>query len=328
MLSNVTNYQNGISSYGMPVFGNGVPLTKGNVYFVDYGNGSDGYSGMSLNQPLKTIAAAYGKCTTNNFDVIALMGSSTHTLTEMLTISKNRITIMGIDGSPGRYYGQAAKVSLGVTTAATDIATILNTGVRNVFHNIKFMNSNTVTEGIYCFAEGGEYTQLINCEIYKSTDLDVTGAAELVMNGDSAQVIGCTIGSNVNAISGAIIRPCVLVSRETITGKAARDVLFKDCYFWRNCGNAANRFVYGANANDVERMMIFDNCKFFNTKLAAATPAQTIAFGASQTEGYVLCVNPVSIGSATALSTTTGVYAIGPDPSSAAATMGIAIQCS
>lgn len=324
----LTNFPNGITSFGIPIFGNGLPATKGNVYFVDYGNGNDNQVG-TLDEPFKTLAYAYGKCTTNNFDVICLIGSSTHVLSEMLTIAKNRLTIIGLDGSPGRYYGQAAKVSLGVTTAATDTATILNTGVRNVFHNIKFMNSNTVAEGLYCVAEGGEFTQYISCEIYKSTDLDTTGAAELVMNGDSCQLIGCTIGSLANQLVGAIIRPCVLVSRETAAaGKVARDVVFKDCYFWRNCSNATNRFVYGANANDVERLMMFDNCKFINSVLALGTPAQTIAFASSQTDGYVVCHNPVSIGSATALSTTTGVYAIGPDPSSAAATMGIAIQCS
>jgi len=325
----LSNFPNGITSFGMPIFGNGIPATKGNVYFVDYGSGNDNYEGTDMDKPLKTLAYAYGKCTTNNYDVIVLMGSSTHTLTSMLTIAKNRVTIIGLDGSPGRYYGQAAKVSLGVTTTATDIGTIKNTGVRNVFHNIKFINENTVAEGLYGVVEGGEYAQYMNCEFYKSTDLDVTGAAELVMNGDSAQLIGCTIGSLANQLSGAIIRPCILITKGLAgTGKVARDVVLKDCYLWRNCGNAANRFVYGANAADVERMMIFDNCKFINNPLALATPAQTIAFAASLTVGSVLCINPASIGAATALSTTTGVFAIGPDPSSAAATMGIAIQCS
>jgi len=325
MSSNFT----GLISNGIPIFGDGIPATRGKVFFVDYGNGSDNQDGESIETPFKTLATAYGQCTTNNFDVICLMGNATHVLTSMLTIAKNRITIIGIDGSPGRYYGQAAKVELGVTTEATDIGTILNTGVRNVFRNIKFMNSNTVAQGIYTVVEGGEYAQYLNCEIYKETDTETTGAAELVMNGDSAQLIGCTIGSLANQLVGAIIRPCVLMTKAIAgAGKVARDVLFKDCYFWRNCSDVANRFVYGANATDIERMMVFDDCKFINNPLALATPAQTIAFGATLTVGRVLCINPASIGSATALSTTTGVFAIGPDPAAAAATMGIAIQCS
>ena len=329
MQGSITPFPGGISSFGVPIFGNGIPATKGNVFFVDYTEGLDGNDGRSIDTSLKTVSEAYDRCTTNKFDVIVLMGNATHELSAMLTISKNRVTIIGIDGSPGRYYGQAAKIQLGVTTAATDIATMKNTGVRNVFHNVKFMGLNTVAQGIYTVVEGGEYAQYVNCEIYKETDLDVTGAAELVMNGDSAQLISCTIGSLANQLSGAIIRPCVLVTKGLAgTGLVARDVLFRDCFFWRNCSNIANRFVYGANATDVERTMIFDNCKFINNPLALATPSQTIAFGATLTVGAVLCINPASIGSATALSTTTGVFAIGPDPAAAAATMGIAIQCS
>lgn len=324
-----TNFPNGITSMGIPVFGNGIPATKGKIFFVDYTEGLDGNDGENIKTPFKTLTAAYDACTTNNFDTIILMGNAVHELSGMLSISKNRINIIGMDGSPGRFYGQSAKVQLGVTTVATDIATMKNTGIRNSFQNVKFMGLNTVAEGIYTVVEGGEYALYINCEIYKETDLDVTGAAELVMNGDSTQIIGCTIGSLANQLVGAIIRPCVLMTKGLAgAGLVARDVLFKDCFFWRNCSDVANRFVYGANATDVERTMILENCKFINSQFALATPAQTIAFGASLTLARVLCINPASVGSATALSTTTGVFAIGPDPAAAAATMGIAIQCS
>jgi len=295
----------------------------GKQYFVDYDNGSDNADGKTPTTAKKTLAAAYALMVTNQNDVCYLSAYSEHTLTAMLDVSKNRVHFVGCDGA-NRYYGQRARVGLGVTTAATDIATIKNTGVGNTFQNIKFSNSNTVDEALYCFADGGEYTLIENCEIYKSTDLDVTGAAELLCNGDSSLYRNCTIGSNANAISGAIIRPCVLVTRETITGKVARDVMFEDVLFWRKCGNSANRFVYGANATDVERMMLFKNCIFFNTKLASATPAQNVAFGAAQTEGYVLLWNCSSVGAATAMSTTTGVFVDSPVPT--AATSGISVQ--
>lgn len=319
----VTHFPNGITSMGVPVMGGGLPATPGDTYFVNYGTGDDGRSAKSnsITRPFKTIAKAYSLATTNKDDVIALVGNTTHTLTEMLDVSKNRIHFIGLDGT-GRYYGQNAKVSLGVTTAATDIGTVQNTGVRNSFQNIKFINSNTVAQGIYCFVEAGEYTVLQGCEIYKDTDLDQTGAAELVMNGDSAQVIGCTIGSNVNAISGAIIRPNVLVTKNIVSGKVARDVVFKDCIFWKKAGHVNNRFMYGANATDVERMFLVDGCVFFTTKLSSAVPAQCVAFGAEQTEGFALIRNCTSINN-TKLSTTTGVYIDGAVPTYA--TTGISV---
>jgi hypothetical protein len=325
----LTNFPNGISSFGVPVIGSGIPASRGKYIFVDYTTGTDGgpLASNSVSRPYKTIAAAYAQATSNNDDVIVLMGSATHVLTEMLTVSKNRVHFVGMDGTFGRMYGQNAKVSLGVTTAATDIGTILNTGVRNSFTNIKFINNNTVTEGVYCFVEGGEYTLMNNCEIYKSTDLDVTGAAELVMNGDSAQFINCTIGSLADARSGAVIRPNVLFTKGLAgSGKVARDVLFSGCKFWIQCTNTANRFVYGANATDVERVAEFDNCAFICNGASTAIPAQNVAFGATLTVGAVLLNRCTSLLASTAMSTTTGVFVDGAVP--AAATTGISLQAS
>lgn len=313
---------------GVPVIGGGgVPTTPGKYRFVNYGTGSDGNSGATPEKAWKTISYANDQATTNKFDVIFLVGNSTHVLTEMLTVSKSRVIFIGLDGSPGRYYGQAAKVSLGITTAATDIGTVLVTGVRNVFQNIKFINDNTVSQGVYCFVDGGEYTQLINCEVYKSTDMNVTGAAELVCNGDSSSYIGCTFGSLATARSGAVIRPTVLFTKAlAAAGKVARDVLFKDCKFWINASNTANRFTYGANATDIERICEFDNCSFINNGVSSAVPAQNVAFGATLTVGSVLLHNCTSVNAATAMSTTTGVFVDSPVP--AAATSGISVQAS
>lgn len=323
----ITNFPNGVSSFGIPLVGGaGIPTTFGDIFFVDYSNGSDSYSvkSNSIKRPFKTIDKAYGLVTTNKDDVIALAAYGAHTLTEMLTVAKNRVHFVGLDGA-GRMYGQGARISLGVTTAATDIGTILNTGVRNSFRNIKISNANEVAQGIYSFVDGGEYTYMEGCEIYKETDLDVTGAAELVANGDSSFYVNCTIGSLANAIAvAAIIRPNVLVTKGiAATGKVCRDTTFKNCLFWRKAGHVNNRFAYGANGDDVERMLLFDGCTFFSQKLSAAVPAQCVAFGAEQTAGYVLMNNCVSIGN-TKQSTTTGVFVNGAVPT--AATSGIAVQ--
>lgn len=310
---------------GIPMWAaGGIPATPGTVYFVDYGSGSDSTStkANSIKRPFKTIAKAYDVVTTNKDDVICLIGNTTHTLTSMLTVAKNRVHFVGLDCT-SRMYGQNAKVSLGVTTAATDIGTIKNTGVRNSFFNIKFINENTVAEGLYCFVEGGEYTVIDSCEIYKSTDLNETGAAELVMNGDSAQVRNCLIGSTANALSGAIVRANVLVTAGVAgTSLVSRDVVFSNCIMWKRASDVANRFVYGANATDVERMLLFDNCTFFSTKLSSAAPAQCVAFGAEQTQGFCLIKDCTSIGN-TKLSTTTGVYVSGSVPTYA--TTGISV---
>jgi hypothetical protein len=324
----VTNFPNGVSSFGIPVVGSGnIPVCTGDYIWVnpDHPNASDdtvGKRGRRSDQPFNTVAAAYSGMTSNAGDCMLLSYRSSHTLSAMLSVSGNRHTFHGL--GPARKYGQGCKVSLGVTTAATDIGTISVTGVRNSFSNIKFINNNTVAEGIYCFVDGGEYTLLNNCEIYKSTDMDVTGAAELVANGDSSQYFNCTIGSLATARSGAVIRPAVLFTKATAAaGKVARDNLFQGCNFWINASNTANRYMYGANATDIERVCEITDCNFINNGASSATPAQNIAFGATLTVGHVL-VRGGMTNSATAVSTTTGVFVQGAVPT--AATSLIAVQ--
>lgn len=312
----------GIPSWnGVPMIA-GVPITEGNYYFVNYGTGSDGNKGTSIDKPFKTVNKAYTMATTNNNDVICLMGSTSHTLTEMLSVAKNRVHFVGLDGS-SRKYGQGTKVNLGVTTAATDIGTIQNTGVRNTFTNIKFSNSNTVAQGIYCFVEAGEYTVIDGCEIYKSTDLNVTGAAELVMNGDSAQVRNCVIGSNANAIVGAIVRPCVMLTKAIVAGKVARDVTFTNCEFWRWTANAANAFVWATSATDVERKMEFRDCLFNASTKSTASPDVAVGGTHALSAGEILLTGNTGEYNCTALATQTGVFSLLP---TYAAAGGSAIQ--
>jgi hypothetical protein len=297
----------------------------GEYFFVDYTYGSDLGRG-TMKHPFKTLEYAYSKA--DSGDAIILIGSAAHPLSAMLTIAKNRITIAGLDGGfHGRWTGQNAKIEMGVTTVATDIAAILNTGIRNVIQNVKVISNNTKAESIYTMIDAGEYLKMLGCEIYKSTDLDVTGAAEFVCNGDNGLYEKCTFGSLADARSGAVIRPVVLFTKEIGgAGKVTRDARFEDCQFWIQSTNTANRFMYGANATDIERVCTIKNSLFQNNGAASATPAQNIAFGSSLTTGYVHVVNCSSIKAATAMSTTTGVFVDGPVP--AADTTGIALQAS
>ena len=236
-----------------------------------------------------TLTAAHTAMKTNRHDICLLNAQGAHAQTKMLTISKNRVHFLGMgfrDGALGM--GARARITLGVSTVAADIAALKNTGVGNTFSNIKVDSAGTATAERYAVAEGGEFSIYRGIEMYKSTQLDDTLAAELLLNGDSAQFEKCVIGSNVNAIAGAIIRPCVQLKREVITGKVCRDSSFKDCKFWRKAGNTANAFVDAPGVTDVERMLMFENCDFFNTELAAAIPAEAVTCsGGKQTQGLI-----------------------------------------
>jgi hypothetical protein len=97
----------------------------------------------------------------------------------------------------------------------------------------------------------------------------------------------------------SVIRANVLVTNGIVSGKVARDVLFEGCRFWINASNAANRFVYGTNAADVERIMEFNQCGFINNGASASIPAQNVAFGSSLTVGKVLLNNCYTVNAST-----------------------------
>lgn len=307
----------------------GLPLVGtvfGNAFFVDYRNGSDSNNGRTRGKAFKTLSHAVACVTTNNNDVVFIDGDSTVVEAAMVTIDVNRTHFVGING-PAGHFGAGAQISCAVAAGATNIATVKNIGVRNTFSNIKFVNKNTVEQGIYAFVEGGEYTRFNNCEFAKETDLDETGAADLVCNGDSPMFYGCSFGSSSAAISGATIRANILMTA-AIAGenKVTRDAWFENCILWRKSSNAANRFVYGANADDIESMCVFKECLFMNSKISAAVPAQNVAFGSSLTAGEVLLWNCASMNAGTTMSATTGVFVLGYTPDSTGAAAGIPIQ--
>ncbi|MDY6893825.1 MAG: hypothetical protein SVO01_00180 [Thermotogota bacterium] len=309
----LTNFPNGISSFGAPVYGSGLPKGLTDIFFVDYGNGSDGVSkkANSADRPWKTIEYAETRLTTNKNQGIALMGNSTHVLTAMLDWDKNRCHMFGYD-PVNRMYGNNAKVSLTATETATNIATMKNSGVRNSFVNIKFMNASTVAEGIYCVAECGEYAYYSHCEFYKSTDTDVALAAELLCEGDSASFNFCTFGDLVTEKGGSgKERPCVILTRELVTGKVSRDVEFNDCVFLQKAAHVDVSLIHSTLATDVERRMIFRRPIFWNAKLASADPAVAITLDNAQTQGDILLIEPVSIGITALAVSSKGVYVVG-----------------
>ena len=58
----LTNYPNGISSFGIPITGASRIDPSGTVYFVDGNYGNDGNDGLSWDSPFKTLAIAFAIC--------------------------------------------------------------------------------------------------------------------------------------------------------------------------------------------------------------------------------------------------------------------------
>lgn len=301
------NFNQGLASYGVPVAG-GLPITSGKYFFVNADTGSDGNDGLSLESPVKTVAVAYAKMRTNKDDVMVLSTYASHTLTAMLNITKSRVHIVSLDVY-GRLYGQRAKITMGVTTAVTDVFMVKNIGVGNTFNGVKFSNNNTLTQNVAGVGEGGEYACYRNCEFYDSTRLNSDTHAELALNGDSTQFYDCTFGSLADSVSGDKVRPAILMTNGTVasavSGGTSRDILFDNCKFWKNAGGTTTAMIKLTTDNDLERVLELKDCTFVANKLgslpAVAVSSPTLTKSQILLTGDTVAVNCTKIGTATGI---------------------------
>lgn len=287
----------GIPSMGT---GSGIPTTYGNYWFVDANTSTPG-NGKGMKRPFKYIGQAYAAAANNNHDVILLSansglqtqstsGDGTGTsVDDQLAITKGRLHFVGLGGG-SRYYGQRSRWTMGVTTASGGaIAVVKNTGVGNTFTNIKFDSSDTESTSKYVFAEGGEYTELVNFELFQSGQEGVATAAQLLSNGDSSYFHNGMIGSLTNDNAWTAAGSNVVLTADTMgVQKVSRDVIFQDVKFFHNTTITTSSAVHATTAGDIERTMIFNDCIFINALLSTNDPADVFIFDSVQTKGQCL----------------------------------------
>ena len=268
---------------GMPV-GFRLPAAFNNkIFYVDADGGADGRTGLTPEKAFKTPEAGYAALRTNKHDILVFSAVGSHALADELIVDKNRVHFVSADFG-GRHYGQSSKLNLGVTTGSA-IAAIKNTGVRNSFHGLKITSNDTLSTSLFGVAEAGEFSLWEFCEILKTTDLNQTGAAELLHNGDSCKFVSCAIGNGI--YTPTVARQNVLFTRETVTGKVARDVTMIDCYFINRAGHA-NLVNLRFTGNDVERLFLLDHCKFVAVKTSPSTQALVCGVASALTDAELM----------------------------------------
>jgi len=282
-------------------------MGPGDHFFVDYRNGSDNNDGKTWAKAFRTYSKAVDAVVSNHNDIIHIAGDSTVVETAMVTLSKNRVHTVGHNGALG-HYGAGAKIDCTLAAGSSNIATFKNTGVRNTFTGVKFTNSSTVAAGLYAGWEAGEYARYFNCEMQKLTDLDEALAADLLLQGDSPQFYNCCIGVSSLSTVGAIVRPNVL-----LTTVQSKDVLFENCIFPKQAGNAAAQMI-NLIGNVVDRFLLFKDCIFINDALAAADPDHAIGATAAQTNGSVLLKNCTSVHCTVMAEAAVNIYVDGAVP--------------
>jgi len=96
----LTNFPNGVSSFGMPVLGSSGLMTTGNVFFVDSGNTNAAATnaGTDPKKPMSTIDSAINRCTANNGDLVIVMPGHTESLTTATQIAMDvaGVSVVGL----------------------------------------------------------------------------------------------------------------------------------------------------------------------------------------------------------------------------------------
>ena len=168
----MSNFKFGIESMGVPLLGEGIPSSFGDYFFVDADVGSDDVNdGLSMDEPKKTVLAAYNLTVSGNHDVLVMSGNAPHAIADEIIVAKSRVHFVGLGGG-SRYLGQRTRFEMGVTTGVAK-AIIQVTGVGCTFSNIKFRSVDTLAASLYAVADGGEFTQFSYCSFEKATDLNV-----------------------------------------------------------------------------------------------------------------------------------------------------------
>ena len=94
----LTAHPNGLSSFGIPVLGGGIPTTLGSVFFVNSVTGSNSFAGDSRENPFATIDYAVGKCTASKGDIILVMPEHSENISAAtsLVVDVAGVSIIGL----------------------------------------------------------------------------------------------------------------------------------------------------------------------------------------------------------------------------------------
>ena len=130
----LTNFPNGISSFGMPLPSGSIPATTGKFWFVDSVTGSNGNRGDRSDEPLATIVKAITLCTAAKGDTILCLPGHTEAVIAAGTIalSKSSVRLIGLGTGRARpviTYTTAAAASVDISGANVLVENMVFSGI-------------------------------------------------------------------------------------------------------------------------------------------------------------------------------------------------------
>ena len=258
-----------------------------------------------------SLELAYAATESNNNDVILLDSNSAHEIDAMITVSKNRVHFVGMDGG-GRLTAQGSRIKMGVTGVATDLAPVLVTGTRNTFRNIKVENASTTDESLYGFIDNGEGTYIENCSMVKTAGLDDAGWANFWMAGDSLTMKNVVLGQS--NIGSAVAHYGIKIDAKSGGGSiAVKENFLENIYINMSVLTAAAATACFIKVVDGAAMNFNNTIKDLNgvnfVQASTGTIMTDAVLGAATTGGYLHLIRPTFMGcSGVGSATGQGIY--------------------
>lgn len=290
----LTNFPNGITSFGMPVIGGGVPLIprhEGNVYFVDQESGNDAYDGLSPENALGTLSRAHALMTADQDDIAVVFGGVSNIAvreTATLTWSKNKCHIIGVNS----FNRVSHRVSLRAASGSmfTPLMTLSADGC--MFANMHLFHGYDDASAQVCLNITGERNAFYNMHIAgggHATAAAQAGMRSLVINsagGGENYFKDCVIGLDTTT------RDAANYELEFAASAASPRNIFEDTRFltYRGSSGAGGGFVR-INSGGIDRWLEFKNCSFINPVEASATALTEGMLVSNSAGGTVALIN-------------------------------------
>jgi len=232
-----------------------------------------------------TLAEVNAAVTTNRNDVVLMSAVNEHS-TAMVTISKNRVHFQSLDGANGRKNSQGTKVATPATDVAASVAVVSNTGTRNTFRNIKFIQQGTNVAQTSGFIDTGEGTYCEGCE-FEVNSILTTVTQGLLFKGDTCHYKNCQFGNSTVYHTAANQAPLVIQT-------PARYSYFENCTMINYSDKTSASCIDAPDTDSVIGWIKFENCSLVCANLGnGATAGATIAEGVTNagTSGYLMFDN-------------------------------------
>lgn len=245
-MSTVTNFPNGVASFGVPVLPS-APLTTGNVYFVHSGTGSDGNTGKSKQKPLATIDKAFDLVTANKGDVVFVMPGHAETISGAAGVNCDVAGVRVI----GLGQGAARPTITMSAVASTFVLGAASVWVENLLFDVQ--HDTTIVIDI----NAADCT-VKDCEIKSRTAatarefvtaIDINGGAANAC--DRTTIMGCLIASPTAGSNNGIE-----------LGEVADRVRILNCHIWGDYGDAP---IHNPTGKVLTKLLI-QGCNLENTQ--------------------------------------------------------------